>query len=184
MSQFYLRRRWGEKRVCSKWSPLSPQSLWDYSTPSMGDYCLIWRLVAFSVKVSATKVFPCGNLKLTPFPLEGGQVIWTNSPILQAAVPANGPRVRKDDTTVTLAALEVLVVLGSLFEEDSGQYRLGFWFIYFWPCCMAWGILVPGSGVEPVPPTLDAQCPHHWTTREILRLDFFTLIIFLSFSFP
>ena len=67
-----------------------------------------------------------GNLKLTPFPLEGGQVIWTNSPILQAAVPAKGLRIRKDDTTVTLAALEVLVALGSLFEEDSGQYRLGF----------------------------------------------------------
>ena len=136
------------------------------------------------VKVSATKVFPCGNLKLTPFPLKGGQVIWTNSPILQTAVPAKSLRVRKDDTPVTLAALEVLVVLGSLFEEDSGQYRLGFWFIYFWPCCTAWGILVPGSGIKPVPPTLDAQCPNPWTSREVLRLGFFTLIIFLSFSFP
>ena len=76
--------------------------------------------------MSATKVFPCGNLKLTPFPLKGGQVIWANSPILQTAVPAKSLRVRKDDTPVTLAALEVLVVLGSLFEEDSGKYRLGF----------------------------------------------------------
>ena len=46
-----------------------------------------------------------GNLKLTPFPLEGGQVIWTNSPILQAAVPAKGLRIRKDDTTVNSRCL-------------------------------------------------------------------------------
>ena len=51
------------------------------------------------VKVSATKVFPCGNLKLTPFPLKGGQVIWTNSPILQTAVPAKSLRVRKWHTS-------------------------------------------------------------------------------------
>ena len=72
-----------------------------------------------------------------PLSFKDVRVIWTNSPILQTAVPAKSLRVRKDDTPVTLAALEGLVVLGSLFEEDSGQYRLGFWFTYFWPCCMA-----------------------------------------------
>ena len=32
---------------------------------------------------------------------------------------------------------------------------------------MACGILVPGPGIEPAPPALEAWSPNHWTTREV-----------------
>ena len=41
-------------------------------------------------------------------------------------------------------------------------------FIFFWPCCVARGILVPQSGIEPVLPCSLS----HWTTREVLHVHF------------
>ena len=32
---------------------------------------------------------------------------------------------------------------------------------------MTWEILVPQPGIKPVPPAVEAQCPNHWTTREV-----------------
>ena len=40
--------------------------------------------------------------------------------------------------------------------------------IFFWPRHMAFGVLVPRPGMEPVPPALEAQSLGHWTAREIL----------------
>ena len=37
---------------------------------------------------------------------------------------------------------------------------------------MVYGILVPQPGIEPVPPEVEAQCPNHWTTREIPGIAF------------
>ena len=34
--------------------------------------------------------------------------------------------------------------------------------------CMACEILVPGPGIEPIPPAVEAQSPNHWTAREFL----------------
>ena len=33
----------------------------------------------------------------------------------------------------------------------------------------AYGILVPGSGIEPPIPCIGNQSLNHWTTREVLR---------------
>ena len=60
-------------------------------------------------------------------------------------------------------------------DFPSGAYLLALWdssyprfiFIYFWPWYVACGILVPGPGIEPVPPTVEAQSLNHWTTREV-----------------
>ena len=38
---------------------------------------------------------------------------------------------------------------------------------FFWPHCMACGILVPQPGIKPVPPAVEVQSPNHWTTREV-----------------
>ena len=35
---------------------------------------------------------------------------------------------------------------------------------------VARGILVPGPGIEPVPPVVEAQSRNHWTTREFTRV--------------
>ena len=37
---------------------------------------------------------------------------------------------------------------------------------YFWPCCAAYKILVPQTGFRPLPPTVEAWNPNHWTIRE------------------
>ena len=38
---------------------------------------------------------------------------------------------------------------------------------FFWPCHAACGILVPRPGIEPAPPSLEAQSLNHWTAREV-----------------
>ena len=41
-------------------------------------------------------------------------------------------------------------------------------FIYlFWPCHLAFDILVARPGIEPMPPAWEAQSPNHWTGREV-----------------
>ena len=42
-----------------------------------------------------------------------------------------------------------------------------FFFSFFWPHCTTCGILVPPSGIEHLPPPLEAQSLNHWTAREV-----------------
>ena len=42
-----------------------------------------------------------------------------------------------------------------------------FEFIFFWPHHAPCGISVPGPGIEPEPPALEALSLNHWTTREV-----------------
>ena len=39
--------------------------------------------------------------------------------------------------------------------------------IFFWPYCVACGILVPGSGIKLVPSAVEARSLNHWTAREV-----------------
>ena len=41
-----------------------------------------------------------------------------------------------------------------------------FFFFFFWPCLMAWGILVPWPGIKSTPSAVKARSSNHWTTRE------------------
>ena len=43
--------------------------------------------------------------------------------------------------------------------------------------CVAWGILVPKSGIEPVPPSLRVQSLNHWTTREVPEIQAFLMSV-------
>ena len=40
-------------------------------------------------------------------------------------------------------------------------------YIYFWPCCGAYGILVLQPRVEPKPSAVRAQGPNHWPTERL-----------------
>ena len=42
-----------------------------------------------------------------------------------------------------------------------------FFFNTFWPHSAAFGILVPGPGIEPEPAAMEARSPNHWTSREV-----------------
>ena len=44
---------------------------------------------------------------------------------------------------------------------------LSVFFFFFWPLHAACGFLVPLSGIEPVPPALEAWSLNHWTAREV-----------------
>ena len=39
-------------------------------------------------------------------------------------------------------------------------------FFFFWSCSEACGILVPRPGFEPVPSSVKALSPNHWTAKE------------------
>ena len=45
-------------------------------------------------------------------------------------------------------------------------------FLYFWPSHTTCGILVPGPGIEPAPPAVEARGLNHWTAREVPRPPF------------
>ena len=38
--------------------------------------------------------------------------------------------------------------------------------VFFWPCLEVFEILVPQLEIKPVHPTVEIQCPNHWTARE------------------
>ena len=44
-----------------------------------------------------------------------------------------------------------------------------FLFSSFWPCCRSMWAL-SSSGIEPTPPSLEAQSLNHWTAREVLHM--------------
>ena len=46
------------------------------------------------------------------------------------------------------------------------MFSLFFFFLSFFGHA-ACRILVPKLGIEPMPLALEAQCPNHWTTREL-----------------
>ena len=46
------------------------------------------------------------------------------------------------------------------------QSNFFFLFLFFWPCHMAFRILVPQPGIEPGSPAGEAWSPNHWTPRE------------------
>ena len=51
--------------------------------------------------------------------------------------------------------------------RDTSHLELIF---FFWPHPVACGVLVPRPGMEPGPPSVEAQSPNHWTAREVLTM--------------
>ena len=50
-------------------------------------------------------------------------------------------------------------------------------FIYlFWLHRVAFRILIPQPGIEPVPPAVEGRRLNHWTPREVPRLTFYLFI--------
>ena len=58
-------------------------------------------------------------------------------------------------------------LLFPVFFFNSNFSFLFYLFIYFWPHCMTYGILVPQAGIEPIPLSLEARCLDNWTTEEV-----------------
>ena len=61
-------------------------------------------------------------------------------------------------------------------EQSSLCYTVGpvgyLFYLFFWSCRVACGILVPQPGIKPVPPALEAQSVNHWTTKGVLVICF------------
>ena len=51
-------------------------------------------------------------------------------------------------------------------------------FFCLWPCHMACRVLVSPTGIEAVPPAVEAQSLNHWTTREVPAIYFFFFLIY------
>ena len=65
------------------------------------------------------------------------------------------------------------------YESLGWNYFLSGLFVlfWFWPHCMACGILVPWPGIKPAPLALEAQSLNHWTTREVPLLKALLLYV-------
>ena len=48
-------------------------------------------------------------------------------------------------------------------------------FFFFWSHCTVCGILVPQSGIEPLPPALEAWSLNHWTVRKVPILELYDM---------
>ena len=57
--------------------------------------------------------------------------------------------------------------------NNETEARTGFCGVFWWHW-VAWRTLVPGPGIELVPPAVEMQSPNHWTTREAARPGFWT----------
>ena len=51
-------------------------------------------------------------------------------------------------------------------HRNQGLLHPLFFLFFFWPRCVACGILVPWPGIEPVPSAVKAPSLNHWTVRE------------------
>ena len=47
-----------------------------------------------------------------------------------------------------------------------------FFFLVFWLCPMACGILVPQPGIEPMPPASEVCSLNHWIATEVCHKQF------------
>ena len=52
--------------------------------------------------------------------------------------------------------------------------------IFFLPHCIAYGILIPQPGIEPMPAAVEAWSLNHWTAREV---PFWAFLFFLFYVF-
>ena len=92
-----------------------------------------------------------------------------------------------------------LLPLQCLEARRSGTHLITYllyFFVIFWPPCMACGILVPQPGIKLAPAALELQNLNHWTAREVIfpisihilsshsPLFTFSLIILERMSFP
>ena len=50
---------------------------------------------------------------------------------------------------------------------------------FFLLLSMACGILIPPPGMEPGPPAFGTQSLNHWTSREVQRITYIHIIIYL-----
>lgn len=55
-----------------------------------------------------------------------------------------------------------------VFFLREGGIFLFLFYVSFLATRMAWRILIPPPGMEPVLPAVEAQCSNQWATREIL----------------
>ena len=60
--------------------------------------------------------------------------------------------------------------LGILFHWVASSFFFFYFFLLHWVACE---ILVLQPGIEPIRPTVEAQSPNHWTTREFLTSSSF-----------
>ena len=61
-----------------------------------------------------------------------------------------------------------------------------FFFLTFWLCLLARGILVPRPGIEPAPPAVEAQSLNHRSTREmpaVLELLYSLVLLYIITHF-
>ena len=61
------------------------------------------------------------------------------------------------------------------------RHQSGVLFCFVFPCCAAFGILVPWPGTELTPSAVKARSPNHWTAREFPSQDF-KFFIFLTYT--
>ena len=75
---------------------------------------------------------------------------------------------RSGEDVIGAIILQGAVGTGTLRHPAACQE--GFLCFVFAGPPVARGILVPGPGIEPVPPVVAAQSRNHWTTREFTRV--------------
>ena len=64
----------------------------------------------------------------------------------------------------------------SLFKNTGYPFHLFqvLFFLFFWPHCVAHGILVTQPGIKPVPSAVEVGSLHHWISREVPSLSIST----------
>lgn len=67
---------------------------------------------------------------------------------------------------------EKLQSLNRVFTYDARQCQGEVFCFFFWPCHVAYRILVPDQGMNPGPRQCKVRSPNHWVTWELLEKSF------------
>ena len=59
--------------------------------------------------------------------------------------------------------LSIYATMFMYYSWPAFLFFLTMSFFFFWPCFVECRILVPQTGIKPVPPAVEARSPEHWT---------------------
>jgi len=79
---------------------------------------------------------------------------------------AHVPRLQQSRVFATELGLDCKEVGDKSQIHTNWFFYIGGFFVLFWQCLMACGVLVPQAGIEPQPSMVRAQSPSPWTARE------------------
>ena len=144
----------------------------------------VWKSLSFFLAII---VFKFSHFQISDYGVKGGH-LWSNrvNPN-QVSLTLNSPIFNPNKEKWEWGSSGDMAGMWRLLPPPQSPYlphppnMHGFYYYYyyyyFWPCHIAWGILVPWPGVEPTPSAVEAWSLNHWNSKEVPHAWFLLLAV-------